>query len=187
MCFDNGIKIRKLQIATMCIQYEAMITVCDNPIPETRYPSGSHNLDGPSPDSIMNEVEVIVKISRSMKLPSNWDLPFSFSGVNTTLLARAATQPTSADAYPSSTIPFQGPTNALGRRLPENQLAVARSSMSLESIKKPQNIRTCRIPTTLSSSTLFCPSQPVATSITLLAQASVLWSGPPMRTNLMAF
>ena len=99
-----------------------------------------------------------------MKLPSSCDLPFSLSGVNTTLLSRAATQPISAIVYPVSTIKFHGPRAKSGSTLCENQFAVARSNISVESIKNPQNMRTWIPPAILSSNTLFWPNQPVITS-----------------------
>ena len=70
MCLESGIRIRKLQIAIMCNQYEAMMRVCVGPNWETKYPRGSQNFDGPSPDSITNDVEVIVRISRRIAFPS---------------------------------------------------------------------------------------------------------------------
>ena len=65
----------------------------DKPRPDTQNPRGSQNDDGFSGDSIMNDVEVIVKINTKMKFPSNCDFPLSFSGVKMILLVRAARAP----------------------------------------------------------------------------------------------
>ena len=62
----------------------------------TQKPIGSVIFEGDSPASIKYEVVVIVKIKKSMKLPSNCDLPFNFSGVKTILLVNAAIQPINA-------------------------------------------------------------------------------------------
>jgi hypothetical protein len=43
----------------------------DKPRPETQWPRGSHIEEGFSEDSMMKEVEVIVKIRTRIKLPSN--------------------------------------------------------------------------------------------------------------------
>ena len=67
--------------------------VDDKPRPDTQNPRGSQNDDGFSGDSMMKDVEVIVKINTKIKLPSNCDLPLSFSGVKMTLLVRAASAP----------------------------------------------------------------------------------------------
>ena len=57
---------------------------------------GSQIDEGFSGDSIINEVDVIVRINTRMKFPSNCDFPLSFSGVNATLLINAAAAPIKA-------------------------------------------------------------------------------------------
>jgi len=68
----------------------------ETPNVSTQTPIGSH-AEGFSFDSIMKEVDVMVNIKINIKLPSNWDLPLSFSGVKTTLLISAAEAPKNAE------------------------------------------------------------------------------------------
>ena len=98
MCFDNGIRKRKVEMASMCAQYDATTSaVLGFRLSATQAPIGSQVEETPfSPASTRNEVTVMVMIRTRMKLPSSWDLPLSFSGVNTTLRSNAAMQPTKA-------------------------------------------------------------------------------------------
>ena len=131
-------------MANMCAQYAPTTKLVDGTnVSATHAPIGSYVDETPSsPASTKNEVMVIVIIKSKITLPSNCDLPFNFSGVNTTLRVRAATQPTNAIVYPVSTTKFHGPLTMSGKTLCENQFAVARSNISVDSIKNPQNIST---------------------------------------------
>ena len=59
--------------------------------------------------------------------------------------------------------------------------------MSVESIRKPQNISTCIVPATGSARTFFWPNQPVRTSLKRRPHESKRSSGAPLSTKRVAF
>ena len=129
----------------------------------------------------------MVIISNRMTFPSNWLLPFNFSGVNRTLRFSARKQPIRALVYPNSTIPFQIGLIKSGSRCSLNLFPLARSNISVDSIRNPQNISTCMTPATGSSSTFFCPSQTLAVSFIRAPHESNLLSLAPSNTRRVAF